>query len=58
MGNMLHVTQCYVAHGDIWNEKMSCNPFLGTVEVEHQSNLEYLWAVYLWKCIVHCSFSL
>jgi hypothetical protein len=40
---------CHVQHfawGDIWNEKMTCNPFPGKDKIQHWSNFENLWAVY------------
>jgi len=41
------------ACGDIWNEKMSFNPFLGEVEIETRSSFEHSWAIYLWAHTQH-----
>jgi hypothetical protein len=41
-GNVLLVTQCYVARGDFRNEKMHFNPFPGTAEAEDRSDFQKL----------------
>jgi len=41
-GNILRVTQLYVACEDICNEKMSFNPFPGKAEIECASSFEKL----------------
>jgi hypothetical protein len=47
--NVLLATQCYFAHGDIQNRKVSFNPSPGKTEVGSQSNVENIQAVYLLK---------
>ena len=54
-GNMLPATQHYVFRGDVWNERRSFNPLPGKAATESPSNLENLWATYLWRHSVHYS---
>jgi hypothetical protein len=41
-GNMLSATKCYVARGEILNEKTPFNAFSGKAETERLSNFENL----------------
>jgi len=52
-GNM---TLCYFAHPAILNEKTSFNLLRGKAE-ERQINCEHLRAVYLWRYVLHCAWS-
>lgn len=46
---MLPTAQCCVARGNIWNDEMPFSHFPGKAEIERQSIVENLWAVYLWR---------
>jgi hypothetical protein len=48
LDNMLPTTHCYVACWYSCNENMILNPFPGKDEIEHNRNVENVWAVYLW----------
>jgi len=42
MGNMLLATQRYVVCEDIWNEKMSFNPFLAKPRLDAEVVLKFM----------------
>jgi hypothetical protein len=51
---VLPATQLYAARGDFkWEKSLS---FPGKTDIELRSNLENLWAVYLWLLALHCWF--
>jgi hypothetical protein len=56
-GNMLRVTQCYVASRDIQEEKTSIKPFPDKAEIERRSNFEmvrYLFMETYIKLLIQC----
>ena len=52
-GNITAAIQCYVARGDILNEKQSFNIFPGEAEVKRYRNFKNLWALYLYRHTLH-----
>jgi len=51
--NVLPLTQCYVARGDVCKEKMSFNHFSGKAEIGSRSNLKIYIAIYFRCYTVH-----
>ena len=42
-----------IVHGDIWNEKMSSNPFSGKAELEHKNSFVSPRVIYLFIYVTH-----
>ena len=52
-GNILLVTVCFLARGDIWPGRMTFNPFFDKTAIERRNNFENLRAVYFRNNPVH-----